>query len=462
MKKSFLYRSLTVTTLLLSFVFCYGNNSENGKAYGKQICREDYDLKGPVYSAIIKEYQFKEVFGEYKRVGSKDTCVYFLSNGNIYKEAYSYYRRKYRKYEYDTNGYLNNELFIHPQAGKRYSIGSETFNDNDTIEFIKYQNTYSEKGGISEIKTFRVKTNESKQIERTVFSYFKGGKKITCYDEFGIKWENVFTNNKKSMRLKTSNRYYEWTNVVDILNVKEQITKRTITLERLDGTKFSETSQVFTYDEQGNETKRVDVSNPQKKDPSKDITSKYMYDNQGNWIRKMQYKGSKLISWEERDIYYATTDSDYNKIVEEDLKKEKERLAKLNYFRHVEDSILAEKRAVEKAIEEEEKAKGPIVINVDQQPMFPGGPSRLFDWLDENMRYHEEAREQGAQGRAFVSFVVEEDGSTSNVKITKGISNALDKEAIRLVKSMPKWYPGTVDGHAVRCNSGVTITFRLR
>ena len=82
-------------------------------------------------------------------------------------------------------------------------------------------------------------------------------------------------------------------------------------------------------------------------------------------------------------------------------------------------------------------------------------------WLNENMRYPEEAKERGEQGRVFVNFVIEEDGSTSNVKIAKSVSRALDKEAIRLVKSMPKWNPGMVDGHAVRCKSGLTITFRF-
>lgn len=113
-------------------------------------------------------------------------------------------------------------------------------------------------------------------------------------------------------------------------------------------------------------------------------------------------------------------------------------------------------------IEEEEKAKGTIELNVDTQPAFPGGPIRFMNWISENMQYPEEAQKRGEQGRVSINFVVECDGSISNINITKGVSKAIDNEAIRLIKSMPKWNPGMIDGRAVRCYSGQTITFRLQ
>ena len=95
---------------------------------------------------------------------------------------------------------------------------------------------------------------------------------------------------------------------------------------------------------------------------------------------------------------------------------------------------------------------------VNQMPEFPGGQQALFDYLANNIRYPDKAN--GAQGRVIITFVVEQDGSISNVVIAKSSGNKwLDQEGIRLIKSMPKWKPGVLKGEIVRVKYSVPITF---
>ena len=98
---------------------------------------------------------------------------------------------------------------------------------------------------------------------------------------------------------------------------------------------------------------------------------------------------------------------------------------------------------------------------VEQMPSYPGGPNALFAYLSTIIHYPEDAEENGAQGRVIVTFVVENDGSISEVKVAKSVFPSLDKEAVRVVSSMPRWNPGKQNGKAVRVKYTVPVTFRL-
>ena len=98
---------------------------------------------------------------------------------------------------------------------------------------------------------------------------------------------------------------------------------------------------------------------------------------------------------------------------------------------------------------------------VEQMPSFPGGPSALFQWLASNIKYPLVAEENGIQGRVIVTFVVERDGSITEVGVVKSVDPSLDKEAVRVTKSMPHWIPGKQKGNAVRVKYTLPITFRL-
>ena len=103
-----------------------------------------------------------------------------------------------------------------------------------------------------------------------------------------------------------------------------------------------------------------------------------------------------------------------------------------------------------------------VVDVVEQMPSFPGGPSALMQYLSSNIKYPVVAEENGVQGRVVCTFVVEKDGSITDVRVVKSVDPSLDKEAVRVVKSMPKWIPGKQNGSAVRVKYTVPVTFRLQ
>ena len=107
---------------------------------------------------------------------------------------------------------------------------------------------------------------------------------------------------------------------------------------------------------------------------------------------------------------------------------------------------------------EEEQNK--IFEVVEQQPQFPGGS--VNGWLADHIKYPVVAAENGISGRVVVQFVVERDGSVSQVKVVLGVDPSLDKEAQRVISSMPKWIPGKQNGQAVRSRFTVPVTFRLQ
>lgn len=98
---------------------------------------------------------------------------------------------------------------------------------------------------------------------------------------------------------------------------------------------------------------------------------------------------------------------------------------------------------------------------VEEMPEFLGGLDQLMKYLSENIKYPEEAIEKGIQGRVLVNFVVEPDGSVSNVKVSRSLGGGCDEEAIRVVKSMPKWKPGKQRGKVVRVSYILPIFFKL-
>lgn len=99
---------------------------------------------------------------------------------------------------------------------------------------------------------------------------------------------------------------------------------------------------------------------------------------------------------------------------------------------------------------------------VEQMPSFPGGNSALMQYLAQNIKYPVVAQENAVQGRVVVSFVVERDGSITDVRVVRSVDPSLDREATRVVKSMPNWIPGKQNGSAVRVKYNVPVAFRLQ
>jgi len=102
-----------------------------------------------------------------------------------------------------------------------------------------------------------------------------------------------------------------------------------------------------------------------------------------------------------------------------------------------------------------------IFYHVEENPEYPGGFDQIGKFIGRNLRYPPMARETGVQGRVTVTFVVEKDGSISDVKVLRGIGSGCDEEAVRVVNAMPKWKPGKQNGKPVRVHFSLPIMFRL-
>ena len=102
------------------------------------------------------------------------------------------------------------------------------------------------------------------------------------------------------------------------------------------------------------------------------------------------------------------------------------------------------------------------IAMVEQKPEFNGGEAAMYKWLSENIVYPSAASEQGVQGRVVVEFVVGKDGSFTNVRVLRPRHPALDKEAVRVVKAMPKWIPGRNNGQPVKVTYTLPVTFKLQ
>ena len=109
----------------------------------------------------------------------------------------------------------------------------------------------------------------------------------------------------------------------------------------------------------------------------------------------------------------------------------------------------------------ETKVEKEIIEFPDVEAQFPGGAAALQQWIVDNVNYPQTAIEMNEQGRVYLSFVVEPDGSITNVKVIKGVSKDLDREAKRLVRAMPKWTPGEAAGEKARTRCQIPINFTL-
>lgn len=111
---------------------------------------------------------------------------------------------------------------------------------------------------------------------------------------------------------------------------------------------------------------------------------------------------------------------------------------------------------------EEEEEEQVIHIRVEKMPEFPGGQEALNRFLVRNIKYPLLAQENGIQGRVVCQFVVNSDGSIVDISVVRGVEESLDKEAIRVIKSMPKWTPGRQGGKSVRVKYTLPIRFKLQ
>lgn len=147
----------------------------------------------------------------------------------------------------------------------------------------------------------------------------------------------------------------------------------------------------------------------------------------------------------------------------EDMEEFKNRYSDANSFKIETDSLgniflVQKEEELPKTLDTEED----VFFIVEYMPEFSGGDEALRKYIANNVNYPEVAQENGIQGKVYVTFVVTKDGSIANTKIARGVDPALDKEALRVVNSLPKWKPGKQQGEAVNVSYTVPINFALQ
>ena len=153
--------------------------------------------------------------------------------------------------------------------------------------------------------------------------------------------------------------------------------------------------------------------------------------------------------------------SDQIDIVDDDIKLDDDLFINTEDDANLGVDIMDDKEA---AVEEEEVEEEAIPFQlVEQKPSFNGGDANEFSkWVNSRLVYPEIAKENGVQGRVTLQFTVEADGRVTNVKVLRGVDESLDKEAVRVVSSSPKWKPGKQRDRAVKVTYTFPVIFQLR
>ncbi len=147
---------------------------------------------------------------------------------------------------------------------------------------------------------------------------------------------------------------------------------------------------------------------------------------------------------------------------QEDLTQTETAFGAKDFDQGTDDVTVVREVRDEVVVEEKKPEPEKIFTAVEESPKFPGGDAELYKWLSDHIRYPEMAAQNNIQGRVTVQFVVEKDGSIGEVKVVRGKDPDLDKEAVRVVKALPKFIPGKMNGQSVRVWYTLPIMFKLQ
>lgn len=146
-------------------------------------------------------------------------------------------------------------------------------------------------------------------------------------------------------------------------------------------------------------------------------------------------------------------------VVEDDVELDQQEIASSE---DSQNAVQQETFVAPAVVEEEEESAQQIFTVVEEMPKFPGGDAELLKFIAKSIKYPVIAQENGIQGRVICSFVVNRDGTVVDAEVLRGVDPSLDKEALRVISTMPKWTPGKQRGKPVRVKYTVPITFRLQ
>ena len=146
----------------------------------------------------------------------------------------------------------------------------------------------------------------------------------------------------------------------------------------------------------------------------------------------------------------------------DELKETETAFGSTDFDQGTDDRNVVREYKNEVIVEEKKPEPEKVFTAVEQMPQFPGGDAALMKYLSNNINYPQVAMENGVQGRVIVQFVVTKNGTVGEVKVIRSVDRDLDKEAVRLCKSLPKFIPGKLNGQAVNVWYTLPITFKLQ
>ena len=179
----------------------------------------------------------------------------------------------------------------------------------------------------------------------------------------------------------------------------------------------------------------------------------------GNIITRCTYKNGYIIKYTDEDV----TTGDVTNNRGEGIAANVHTLVRRDALEVIDRGMVTSTpRSVTRAgtPQTEEKANE-VLSTAEVAPQYPGGSAAMFKYISDNMQYPSQAEQNGVQGRVMVQFVVRKDGTITDVTVIRGVSEELDAEAVRLVKSMPKWIPGKQGGQVVNVSYTLPVMFRL-
>lgn len=160
---------------------------------------------------------------------------------------------------------------------------------------------------------------------------------------------------------------------------------------------------------------------------------------------------------------------DDSEVTKEDEIKSQDELAETqtafgqtNFDKGTDDRTVVREHKNEVIVEEKKPEKEQVFVSVEQMPQYPGGDAELMKYLSSHIQYPAMAIENNVQGRVIVQFVVTKNGSIGEVKVVRSVDRDLDKEAVRVVKTLPKFIPGKMNGQAVNVWYTLPVTFKLQ
>lgn len=346
--RGFICRVLLTTYLVISCVFIGAVNYN----------RKDFNLKGAVYCVGIREYSFNIEFGELNRGALlSENYTYFLQNGNVIIDSLIE-KKMYKRCNYDEHNNIIREMRVLVGAGRRCKIGDIGFNFNDTTNFYRYINEYSADGHLKEVSKYDENGLILKvKITRTANSY-----NVVYWRKRHIEKEITTTKTKiVTKEYSDINDYKSPISItVETLNNKGLVVKKT--MKGLGGLGTCET--IYSYDEYDNVITEADKISTVFGGKKQVFSYRYDYDKKGNWVRKIKFVNGEVKSWTERIIFYASSPSDYNKIVKQDKQITEKHIRLRNKERQYEDSVAAREKKYEDSIAVINKVYEDSLINV--------------------------------------------------------------------------------------------------